>query len=67
MLFINLNSSIICCLSCGDIYLSFGISSLASFDDNCFEWNSFGDFFEELIILPAILLPIKYPVASAVF
>ena len=54
--YINLNSSIICCLSCGDIYLSFGISLLASFDDNSFEWNSFGDFFEELVILSAIFI-----------
>ena len=64
---INLNSSIICCLSCGDIYLSFGISLLVSFDDNSFEWNSLGDFFEELVILSAILLPIKSSVASSLF
>ena len=62
--YINLNSSIICCLSCGDIYLSFDISLLASFDDNSFQWNSFGDFFEcnsiqILVILSPILLPIK--------
>ena len=63
---INLNSSIICCLSCGDIYLSFMISLLASFDDKFFEWNSFGDFLETLAILSAILLPIKSPVAFAV-
>ena len=56
----NLNSSIIC-------YLSFVISLLASFDDNCFECMSFTDFFEKLVILSAILLPIKSPVASAVF
>ena len=30
--YINLNSSIIFCLSCGDIYLSFGISLLTSFE-----------------------------------
>ena len=65
--YINLNSSIICCLSCGDIYLSFGISLLASFNDNSIEWNSFGDFFETLVILSAMLLPIKSPVASTVF
>ena len=65
--YINLNSSIICCLSCGDIYLSFVISLLASFDENSFECNSFGDFFEALVILSAILLPIKSPVASAAF
>ena len=44
--YINLNSSIICCLSFGDIYLSFGISLLASFDDSSLECNSLGDFFE---------------------
>ena len=65
--YINLNSSIICCLSCRDIYLSFGISLIASFDDNSFECNSRGDFFETLLILSTILLPIKSPVASAVF
>ena len=43
--YINLNSSIICCLSFGDIYLSFGISLLVSFDDNSFEWDSFAVFF----------------------
>ena len=65
--YLNLNSSINCCLSCGNIYLSFGISLLAPFDDNSFECNSFGDFFETHVILSAVLLPIKSPVASAVF
>ena len=58
----NLNSSIICCLSCGDKYLSFGISLLASFWNDSLEFNSL-DFFDTLVILSAILLP----VASAVF
>ena len=40
----NLNSSIICCLSPGDIYLSFGISLLASFK-LFFVCNFFEDFF----------------------
>ena len=61
--YINLNSSIICCLSFGDMYLSFGISLLVSFEGN----SSSCDFFETLVILSAILLPIKSPVASAVF
>ena len=65
--YINLNSLIIFCLSCGDIYLFFGVSLLASFDDNSFECNSLGYFFEILVILLAILWPIKSPVASAVF
>ena len=60
--YINLNSSIIYGLSCGDLYLSFGISLLASF-----ECNSLGDYFEELVILSAILLPSKSPVASPIF
>ena len=53
----------ICFLFSGDMYLSFGISISSSF---C-ECNSLGDFFETLVILSAILLPIKSPVASAVF
>ena len=57
----NLNSSINCCLFSGDIYLSFGISISFS---SC---NSLEDFLEILGILSAILLPIKSPVASAVF
>ena len=74
--FTNLNSSIICCLSSGDMYLFFGtsISLLASsiFKCNSVECNSIErgsakDFFEILVILSAILLPIKSPVASAVF
>ena len=44
--YINLKSSIICCLSCEDIYLSYGGSLLASFDDNYFECNSLGDLLE---------------------
>ena len=56
-----------CCPSCEDIYLSFGISLLVSFEGNSLLHNSFGDFFDVLLILSAILLPIKYPVASAVF
>ena len=59
----NLKSSIICCLFFGNIYLSFGISIsfLALSKLFC------KDFFETLVILSAILLPIKWPVASAVF
>ena len=59
----SLNSSIICCFFSGDLYLSFGISISSSFCD-C---NSLGEFFQTLIILSAILLPNKSPVASAVF
>ena len=63
----NLNSSIICCLSFVDMYLSFleGSSFCIYF---CFVICSFlVNFFETLVILSAILLPIKSPVASAVF
>ena len=63
----NLNSSIICCLSSGDMYLFLGVTlSTSYFVSSC--GNSFVDFFfETLVILSAILLPIKSPVASAVF
>ena len=54
--YVSFNSSIIFCLSLGKIYLSFGISLLIS---------SY-DFFDALVILSAILLPIKSPVAFAV-
>ena len=61
--YINLNSSIYCCLSFGDIYLSFGISLLVSFECNSVDDNPFGcnslDFFDTLVILSAIVLPIK--------
>ena len=54
----SFNSSIIFCLSLGEIYLSFGIPLITSSD--C-------DFFEgSVVILSAILLPIKSPVAFAV-
>ena len=61
--YISLNSSIICCLSFGEIYLSFGISLLTSFD--CIYLLC--DFLDELVILSAIFLPTKSPVASAAF
>ena len=59
----SLNSSIICCYFSGDMYLSFIVSdsSLASL------YGGFLDFLETLVILSAILLPIKSPVASAIF
>ena len=56
----NLNSSIISCLSSGDIYRSLGI--YISF----FALSS-KLVFETLVILSEILLSIKSPVASAVF
>ena len=48
-------------LNSGDIYFSLRISS--SFFSELF----FGDIFDTLIILSAILFPIKFPVASADF
>ena len=59
--YINLNSSIIFCLTCGYIYLSFGISLLTTF-----ECGSLAAFFQIPVILFAIVLPTKSPVASAV-
>ena len=50
----NLNSSIICCLYSGDIYLSFGISVLLLAS------SSREDFFERFIFLSAILFPISF-------
>ena len=60
--YINLNSSIIFCISSGDICLSFGISLLTTF--GC---GSFVGLFEILVILFAIVLTTRSPVASAVF
>ena len=57
--YINLNSSIICCLSFREIYLSFGIPLLTSL--GCI--SSLHNFFDALVILSAILLPTKSPVA----
>ena len=61
----NLNSSIMCSLFYGDIYLSFDISLLASLFSKCnsVECNSLEDFFEAFVILSAVLLPIKSPIA----
>ena len=63
----NLNSSIICFLSSGDTHLFLGVAISTSSSVSLFG-NSFVDFFfETLVILSEILLPIKSPVASAVF
>ena len=60
--YVNFNSSIIFCLSCGDIYLSYGISLVGTF-----ECGSLASFFEILVILFAIVLPTRSPAAFAVF
>ena len=50
-----------------NVYLSLGISLLTSFKGNYFECKSVEDIFETLVILSAVLLPIKSTVDSAVF
>ena len=65
--YINLNSSIICCLSFGDIYLSFGISLLISVDDDSSSHGFFKVFFDTHVILSPILLPTRSSVPSADF
>ena len=61
----NLRSSIIFCLSSGDIYLSLGNSLSRSFvtvsELICCK------FFKSIVILSAYLLPIKSSVSSAYF
>ena len=56
----NLKSSTFFCLNFGDIYFSVSIPS--SFVSELF----FGEFFDTLVILSAILFPIKSAVAYAV-
>ena len=64
----SLNSSIICFLSSGDMYLFLGVAISTSSSFVLSFGNSLvGFFFELLVILSAILLPIKSPVASGVF
>ena len=60
--YITLYSSIIFCFPCGNIYLSFGISLLATF-----ECGSLVGFFEILVILSAIKLPTGSPLAQLFF
>ena len=62
--YINLRSSIIFCLSSGDLYLSLGISLSSPF---VIVSELFCDeLLQTSVILLAILLLIKQPVASAV-
>ena len=56
----------ICYLSSGYIHFLLGVALSTSNSLSLF-CNSLVDFFEALVILSAILLPIKSPVASAVF
>ena len=60
--YIILNSSIIYCLF-GDIHLSFVVSILFASVNKTFCKK----FFEALATLPIVLLPIKSPVAPAIF
>ena len=61
----NLNLSIICWLSSGEMYLFFRYIIRTGYA--CFFFILASEFFETLVILSAILLPIKSPVASTVF
>ena len=63
--YINLRSLIIFYLSCGDIYLSLGISLLCSFV--AVSELFFSKIFETFVILSVLFLPIKSPVASILF
>ena len=63
--YINLRSSIIFCLSSGDIYLSLDISLACSFETISELFR--GEIFETFVIPVAILLPSKSPDPSAVF
>ena len=48
------------------MYLFLGVTLFTSTSDLLF-CNSLADFFETLVMLSEILLPVKLPVASAVF
>ena len=58
--YVNISSSIIFCLSSGDLHLSFGMYVSFKLFSEC-------NFLDELLILSTVLIPIKSPVASAVF
>ena len=66
----NINSSIICFIFSGDIYLSFGTSislSESSFHEcNSIKCNFLEDFSIMRVTLSAVLFSIKSPAASAV-
>ena len=64
--YINLRSSIIFCLSSGEMYLSLGIISLSCLFVIASELFCI-ELLETLVTLSAILLPIESPDASAVF
>ena len=63
--YVNLRSSMIFSSSSGDIYLPLDIS--LSFSILTFSKLFCGKVFETFVMPSAILLPIKSPVASAVF
>ena len=68
--YINLNSSITVFLAGIYIFLLvFQLEFLVFLLEFLFgiQCNSLGNFFDKLVILSAILLPIKSPVATAVF
>ena len=63
MLLLYHTSSIFFCLSSGDKYFSLGISLSCATVSELFCC----EFFETSLVLVAVLLPIKSPVASAAF
>ena len=63
--YINIRSSMIFCLSSRDIYLSFGMFLSCSFLTICKLFCS--KVLAFFVILSVILLPIKWPAASAFF
>ena len=68
--YIYLRPLIICCLFSGDVYISLGISLCSPIFSSSFVTVSelfCGEVFATFVILSAIFLPIKSPVASAVF
>ena len=68
--YINLRLLITWCLFSGDIYLSLGISLSSPIFSSSFVTVSgllYSKIFETFVILTRLLLPIKSPVASAVF
>ena len=65
----NLKSLIVCCLSSGDMYLFLWVVNSTSSSSSLLLlllMLLFDGFLETLVILSAILLPVKSPVASAV-
>ena len=56
-----------CCLSFGDMYLFVLVVNSTSSVSSSLLCNSLTGFFDMRVILSEVLLPIKSPVASAIF